>query len=366
MAGCQWGTRLASLAPSGPGLPAIDRICYASPPCWTAPVVGSLLDAEARPPMTTGPSLVEVSRDPRSRLRIVALAAVLALVPRSRSRSQRPALPRWQARTTASVKPSDRRGLLRRRRAAPGPRQEVRGPGRDADDARLPPERRLGAGNGLLTQAPPNTGAGWYTLATGAWPGVHGSTNNTFHVNGQPFGNRTSAFDPGRPAGRVDRPVGRARRAQGRPGRVGRRPQRHHPGPDHRLPVVPLRPRRGDELHRRRPATPLFDDAAFISAVRPPVRPPGRLRRPGAVPRRRADAGDRLDRRPAGSRSAPPKEMRLRVLDFGVDKYGLNAYIFDSTDDATHELRPGPVLPDEGRRRRRRHARARASGPTSR
>jgi hypothetical protein len=25
--------------------------------------------------------------------------------------------------------------------------------------------------------------------------------------------------------------------------------------------------------------------------------------------------------------------MRLRVLDFGVDKYGLNAYIFDSTDD---------------------------------
>src|SRR3954469_8128961 len=35
--------------------------------------------------------------------------------------------------------------------------------------------------NGLLTQAPPNTGAGWFTLATGAWPGVHGSTNNTFH-----------------------------------------------------------------------------------------------------------------------------------------------------------------------------------------
>jgi Type I phosphodiesterase / nucleotide pyrophosphatase len=53
------------------------------------------------------------------------------------------------------------------------------------------------SGNGLLTQAPPNTGAGWYTLATGAWPGVTGSTNNTFHVNGQPFGNRTAAFDPG-------------------------------------------------------------------------------------------------------------------------------------------------------------------------
>src|SRR3954451_7054209 len=46
--------------------------------------------------------------------------------------------------------------------------------------------------HGLLTQAPPNTGAGWYTLATGAWPAVHGSTNNTFHINGQPFGNSTS------------------------------------------------------------------------------------------------------------------------------------------------------------------------------
>jgi 2',3'-cyclic-nucleotide 2'-phosphodiesterase (5'-nucleotidase family) len=30
---------------------------------------------------------------------------------------------------------------------------------------------------------------------------------------------------------------------------------------------------------------------------------------------------------------SPPKEMRLRVLDFGVDKYGLNAYIYDSKND---------------------------------
>ena len=52
------------------------------------------------------------------------------------------------------------------------------------------------ADDGLLTEAPPNTGAGWYSLATGAWPGVHGSTNNTFAINGAPFGNRTAAFDP--------------------------------------------------------------------------------------------------------------------------------------------------------------------------
>ena len=30
---------------------------------------------------------------------------------------------------------------------------------------------------------------------------------------------------------------------------------------------------------------------------------------------------------------SPAQEMRLRVLDFGTDKYGLNAYIFDTTND---------------------------------
>src|SRR3954447_4905973 len=43
------------------------------------------------------------------------------------------------------------------------------------------------SGHGLLTQAPPNTGAGWFTMATGAWPAVHGSTNNTFHINNSPY-----------------------------------------------------------------------------------------------------------------------------------------------------------------------------------
>ena len=53
------------------------------------------------------------------------------------------------------------------------------------------------ADGGLLTQAPPNTGAGWYSLATGAWAGVHGSTNNTFHRNGAPLSTRTGSFDAG-------------------------------------------------------------------------------------------------------------------------------------------------------------------------
>ena len=41
--------------------------------------------------------------------------------------------------------------------------------------------------NGLTQGFPPNTGQGWYTMATGAWPGVHGSTNNTFFDTRQTF-----------------------------------------------------------------------------------------------------------------------------------------------------------------------------------
>jgi len=52
--------------------------------------------------------------------------------------------------------------------------------------------------NGLVQAFPPNTGVGWYTLATGTWPGEHGSTNNTFHRVGEGnFNNRTSFATPG-------------------------------------------------------------------------------------------------------------------------------------------------------------------------
>ncbi|MET1004331.1 MAG: alkaline phosphatase family protein, partial [Propionibacteriaceae bacterium] len=49
-----------------------------------------------------------------------------------------------------------------------------------ANQGEMPAMRRLlrdgasATGGGLLTQAPPNTGAGWYSLATGAWPAVTG------------------------------------------------------------------------------------------------------------------------------------------------------------------------------------------------
>jgi 2',3'-cyclic-nucleotide 2'-phosphodiesterase (5'-nucleotidase family) len=48
--------------------------------------------------------------------------------------------------------------------------------------------------NGLVQGFPPNTGVGWYTLATGTWPGEHGSTNNTFHRTGDPAFNNSTSF----------------------------------------------------------------------------------------------------------------------------------------------------------------------------
>jgi 2',3'-cyclic-nucleotide 2'-phosphodiesterase (5'-nucleotidase family) len=51
--------------------------------------------------------------------------------------------------------------------------------------------------NGLVQAFPPNTGVGWYTLATGTYPSEHGSTNNTFFRTGDSFSNRTAAFSAG-------------------------------------------------------------------------------------------------------------------------------------------------------------------------
>jgi 2',3'-cyclic-nucleotide 2'-phosphodiesterase (5'-nucleotidase family)/predicted AlkP superfamily phosphohydrolase/phosphomutase len=46
--------------------------------------------------------------------------------------------------------------------------------------------------NGMLQAFPPNTGVGWLTMATGAYPADHGSTNNTYFRAGDTFSNRTS------------------------------------------------------------------------------------------------------------------------------------------------------------------------------
>ena len=189
----------------------------------------------------------------------------------------------------------------------------------------------LASGNGLLTQAPPNTGAGWYSLATGAWPAVHGSTNNTFHVNGQPFANRTAAFDPGvlqaesiaQAAERGGLKVAQFEWAGGRNASI-------------QGPTVDFQ----TFLSGRGVATnfigsagqTLFDDAPFIQSFGlqfdHPAGYAGQAPFAGAAPTAATGWTGSLP-----TTYSPPMEMRLRVLDFGVDKYGLNAWIFDSTND---------------------------------
>src|SRR4051794_5910689 len=46
--------------------------------------------------------------------------------------------------------------------------------------------------NGMVQAFPPNTGVGWFTIATGTYPSEHGSTNNTYFRSGDTFSNRTS------------------------------------------------------------------------------------------------------------------------------------------------------------------------------
>lgn len=181
------------------------------------------------------------------------------------------------------------------------------------------------ADGGLLTQAPPNTGAGWYSLATGAWPGVHGSTNNTFTINGAPFGDRTSAFDEealqaetlAQAAERGGKKVAQIEWAGGRVGMING-------------PTVDFR----SFLSGRGVATNYIsptDDAAFVTSFGLQFDHPagfaGQAAFPGAAP----TAATGWTNVPTSY--SPAQEMRLRVLDFGTDKYGLNAYIFDSTND---------------------------------
>ena len=181
------------------------------------------------------------------------------------------------------------------------------------------------AGGGLLTQSPPNTGAGWYSLATGAWPGVHGSTNNTFHVNGQAFANRTgsSTRASSRPRPSPRPPSAAARRS---PRSVGRRRVGVIDGP-----TVDFRgffSGRGVATNYIAPTDDPAFPASFGLQFDHPAGFAGQARFAGAAPTR-----DRLDGAPQSFSQA--QEMRMRVLDFGADKYGLNAYIFDSTNDNT-------------------------------
>ena len=202
-----------------------------------------------------------------------------------------------------------------------------------ADHGVMPAMRRLikkgasATGGGLLTQAPPNTGAGWYSLATGAWPAVTGSTNNTFHINGQPFGNRTAAFDPGvlqaesiaQSAERGGKKVAQIDWAGGR-------------GATTQGPTVDFRSffsGRG-VVTNYRSAT---DDEAFTRSFGLQYDSPDGFA--GNAPFPQAAPAPATGWTNVPTSFSPAQEMRLRVLDSGEDKYGLNVYLYDSTDDGT-------------------------------
>lgn len=180
---------------------------------------------------------------------------------------------------------------------------------------------------GLLTEAPPNTGAGWFTLATGAWPSVHGSTNNTFHKNGAAFSSSTSFSAAGvlqaetlaQAAERGGKKVAQIEWAGGRSAII------NGPTVDYRT-----------FLSGRGVATNYIsssDNAAFVSSFGLQFDHPagfaGQAPFAGAAPAPAAGWSN------VPASHSPAMEMRLRVLDFGTDKYGLNAYIFDSTNDST-------------------------------
>jgi 2',3'-cyclic-nucleotide 2'-phosphodiesterase (5'-nucleotidase family) len=185
------------------------------------------------------------------------------------------------------------------------------------------------AGNGLLTQAPPNTGAGWYSLATGTWPGVHGSTNNTFHINGTTFANSTSFAANG--VMRAETIAQAAERAGLKVAQMewvgGRNATTQGPTIDFQ-----------SFFSGRGVATNftggggLLDIPANIASFGVQFDHPaafaGQAPYPGAAP---APAVGWTGTLPATY--SPAMEMHLRVLDAGVDKYGLEAWIFDSKND---------------------------------
>lgn len=181
------------------------------------------------------------------------------------------------------------------------------------------------AGDGLLTQAPPNTGAGWYSLATGAWPGVTGSTNNTFHIVGQPFTNRTAATDAGvvqaetlaQAAERGGKKVAQIEWVGGRNSTIT--------GPT--VDYMTFHSGRGVATNYISPLDLPNFVASFGLQFDHPAGFAGQPPFPAAAP----TPATGWTNVPVSY--SPAKEMRLRILDGGVDKYGLNAYIFDSTND---------------------------------
>ncbi len=155
---------------------------------------------------------------------------------------------------------------------------------------------------------------------------MHGSTNNTFHQNGDAFaGVRTTAFEPGvlsaesiaQSAERGGKKVAQIEWAGGRAAVIDG-------------PTVDFR-----SFHSGRGVATNYispsDDAAFVTAFGLQFDHPAGFAGQPPFPEAAPLPADGWTNVPESF--SPAQQMRMRVLDFGTDKYGLNAYIYDSTDD---------------------------------
>ena len=206
------------------------------------------------------------------------------------------------------------------------------------------------AEDGLLTQAPPNTGAGWYTLATGAWPGVHGSTNNTFHKNGEAFASRTAAFDPGvlqaesiaQAAERGGLKVAQIEWAGGRNASIN--------GPT--IDYQTFHSGRGVATNYVGGRTTPVRRPGFVAAFGLQFDHPAGFGRPAPFPQAEPNAGHRLDQR---ARVEQPRHgdaaarARRRHRQVRPERLPLRQH-----RRRHHQLRPSAVLHHQGRQRRRR------------
>jgi 2',3'-cyclic-nucleotide 2'-phosphodiesterase (5'-nucleotidase family) len=192
---------------------------------------------------------------------------------------------------------------------------------------------------GMISAAPPNTGAGWNTMASGAWSAETGTTNNTYHRNGAAFDARTSAL------GSATILTETAAQAWTKAGKKvaliewagGRDAPINGPIVDFRSFVSG----RGVVTNYLEQAP--LDDGPFIQAFG--LQFDTNLDHPG-LPNTGAFVPDPQY---AGTKTAsqmgwtnlpesnlPPRATRMRVLDFGTDKYGLNALFYSTETGKDH------------------------------
>jgi 2',3'-cyclic-nucleotide 2'-phosphodiesterase (5'-nucleotidase family)/predicted AlkP superfamily phosphohydrolase/phosphomutase len=176
--------------------------------------------------------------------------------------------------------------------------------------------------NGLTPAFPPNTGVGWFTLATGTYPGEHGSTNNTYHRIGEGnFNNRTSFSATGTlQADTVQQAAERAGKSVVSMEWVGSRAL----VPALQGPVVDFRTffsNRGVLLNYDLPNQPAGANAFGVSYQRVDL-----------------DAAGAWTNVPASFSPAMQEQLKLTNTAFpstdNVDRF-YDLYIYDSTDDAT-------------------------------